>query len=232
MNEAILYAINGWMGTSPSFDEVLLHLASNPLFKGMAPLFIFWWLWGIEDARSTARRLDLFVGLLVAAVAVLLCRAVVELGPHVLRPIHNPDLDIIISPFLDPTTLAGENAFPSDHATLTVALSVVMLRQSLGWGLLALFHSVTLSLIARVYFGFHAPSDVLGGAAIGAVTILVLTPPAKRGLQALGLEIGMARYPQLVMVFLFALSLQMATMFTSARYFLDAVGTALSRLFG
>ena len=47
MNEAILYAINSWVGTSPTFDEVLLHLASNPLFKGMPPLFIFWWLWGM-----------------------------------------------------------------------------------------------------------------------------------------------------------------------------------------
>lgn len=231
MNEAILYAINSWVGTSPTFDEVLLHLASNPLFKGMPPLFIFWWLWGIEDARSTERRLDLFVGLLVAAIAVLLCRAVVELGPFVQRPIHNPDLTLKISPFIDPATLKGENAFPSDHATLTMALSVVMLRQSLGWGIVALVHATALSLLARVYFGFHAPFDVLGGALLGAVTVLLLSPPLKHGLLALGLENAMARYPQLVMAFLFALSLQMATMFTSARYFLDAVGTALSRLF-
>ena len=232
MNEALFAALNSWVGTFPLFDEVLLHLTSNPLFKGMPPLMILWWLWGIRDNRTEARQFELLNGLIAVTIAVLLCRVLVSVGPYIPRPIHNPDWVVVLSPHIYPATLAGENGFPSDHATLLAALATVLLRQSRSWGWVALLHALTFGMISRVYFGFHAPLDVLAGALLGAGVVLGLTPFSRHLLLRIHLPTLMHRYPQLVLAGLFALSLQMSTIFTSARYFLDALGTAVTRITG
>ena len=87
MHEALFAALNGWVGTFPLFDEVLLHLTSNPLFKSMPPLMILWWLWGIRDNRTEARQFELLNGLIAVTIAVLLCRVLVSVGPYIPRPI-------------------------------------------------------------------------------------------------------------------------------------------------
>jgi membrane-associated phospholipid phosphatase len=65
----------------------------------------------------------------------------------------------------------GEDSlgFPSGHAAVAAALSVVVAAHlSMRWTIAALALG-TVVLIGRIYVGAHLPLDVIGGAALGAV---------------------------------------------------------------
>lgn len=86
---------------------------------------------------------------------------------------HPGDAHLLLAPSPDPS-------FPSDHATGAYAIAfAIMLRHRKG-GVVALILA-TLVAIARVALGTHYPTDVLGGAALGALAALMLWAPAVRG---------------------------------------------------
>lgn len=76
----------------------------------------------------------------------------------------------------------GDLGFPSGHAAVSAALTVVVLPSVTGdwrWSLAALSGFVPL---ARMYVGAHLPLDVVGGSALGmsigsAVNLLIPTRP-------------------------------------------------------
>ncbi|MGH2842468.1 MAG: phosphatase PAP2 family protein [Solirubrobacteraceae bacterium] len=71
-------------------------------------------------------------------------------------------------------------SFPSDHATASMAIAAAfLLRRRYGWGILALVFSAILDF-GRVAVGFHYPTDVLGGAAIGGLAAWALWAPPLR----------------------------------------------------
>ena len=91
---------------------------------------------------------------------------------------HPGDAQLLLSPSPDPS-------FPSDHATAAYAIAVAILLRHRKGGLLALFLA-TLVAVSRVALGTHYPTDVLGGAALGALVALLLwSPPIRRPLHRL-----------------------------------------------
>jgi undecaprenyl-diphosphatase len=74
---------------------------------------------------------------------------------------------------------AADAGFPSDHATASFAIAVAILLRSRRWGYVTLAMAVVLS-VGRVAMGFHYPSDVLAGAALGSATAIALYLPAVR----------------------------------------------------
>lgn len=77
---------------------------------------------------------------------------------------------------------AADPGFPSDHATASMAIALsFLLRRRFGWGIVTLIFAVILDF-GRVAVGFHYPTDVLGGAAIGALAALLLWTPVLRRL--------------------------------------------------
>ena len=86
---------------------------------------------------------------------------------------------------------AADAGFPSDHATASMAIAVAfLLRRQFGWGALTFVCAVILDF-GRVAAGFHYPSDVLGGAALGALAALALwAPPLRRWIDALSDFVG------------------------------------------
>jgi undecaprenyl-diphosphatase len=78
-------------------------------------------------------------------------------------------------------------SFPSDHATVAfaLALAVFLWHRRAGWLMLAM---ASVLAVSRVAVGTHYPSDVLGGAAIGAASALAVyyLPPVRRFTNALG----------------------------------------------
>jgi undecaprenyl-diphosphatase len=75
---------------------------------------------------------------------------------------------------------AADAGFPSDHATASFAIAVAILLRSRRWGYLTLAMAIVLS-IGRVAMGFHYPTDVLAGAALGSATAIALYLPPVRG---------------------------------------------------
>lgn len=86
---------------------------------------------------------------------------------------------------------AADASFPSDHATASMAITLTfLLRRRFRWGFFTLFLAVVLDF-GRVAVGFHYPTDVLGGAAIGGLAALVLwAPPLRRLIDALADLVG------------------------------------------
>lgn len=75
---------------------------------------------------------------------------------------------------------AADASFPSDHATAAFAIAVAILLRKRLAGLIVLFFAAILAF-ARVALGFHYPTDVIGGAAIGtAAALLLWVPPLRR----------------------------------------------------
>jgi undecaprenyl-diphosphatase len=72
---------------------------------------------------------------------------------------------------------ARDAGFPSDHATGSFAIATALLMRHRRAGLVALVLAIAVS-VARVAVGAHYPTDVLGGAALGALAAaaIVATP--------------------------------------------------------
>lgn len=75
---------------------------------------------------------------------------------------------------------AADPGFPSDHATAAFAIAVALLLRSRRWGAIALAAATVLA-VTRVAMGIHYPTDVLAGAALGALSALALHLPSVRG---------------------------------------------------
>jgi undecaprenyl-diphosphatase len=64
---------------------------------------------------------------------------------------------------------AGSLGFPSGHAAVAAAITVVVSAHlSVRWMIAALVLG-TVVIVARIYVGAHLPLDVIGGAALGAI---------------------------------------------------------------
>jgi undecaprenyl-diphosphatase len=70
--------------------------------------------------------------------------------------------------------IEGWSSFPSDNACLFFGVAFCLLLVSRRAGILALAHTVVAVGFTRVYLGYHYPTDILGGAAlgIGAVSLI------------------------------------------------------------
>jgi undecaprenyl-diphosphatase len=85
---------------------------------------------------------------------------------------------------------AADAGFPSDHATASFAIAVAILLRSRRWGCVALAMAVVVC-VGRVAMGFHYPTYVLAGAALGsAVALALYAPPARRPLHLLADRAG------------------------------------------
>jgi undecaprenyl-diphosphatase len=68
---------------------------------------------------------------------------------------------------------AADAGFPSDHATASFAIAVAIILRKRVWGAVVLLAAIVLC-VGRVAIGVHYPSDVLGGAILGALAALLL----------------------------------------------------------
>jgi membrane-associated phospholipid phosphatase len=113
-----------------------------------------------------ARRAVAAAGLSAAlglAVAAVLSRLVDRARPFVAHP-HSVHVF---------SQHAADPGFPSDHATAAFAIAAALLLRSRRWGAVALVAAVVLA-VTRVAMGIHYPTDVLAGAALGALSAMTL----------------------------------------------------------
>jgi undecaprenyl-diphosphatase len=91
---------------------------------------------------------------------------------------HAGDAHLLLSP-------SPDSSFPSDHATGAYAIAFAILLRHRKGGVIALILA-TFVAVSRVALGTHYPTDVLGGAALGALAALLLwAPPIRRPLHRL-----------------------------------------------
>jgi undecaprenyl-diphosphatase len=164
----ILLFLNRFVGKSRSLDGLVQLFSDAFLFNGVLLVALLWLLW-FNDRREEAR-VRLSVGAAAAVLAGLLSRLLQLSLPFHVRPLYNPALNLTWPIGVERGTLNHWNSFPSDHASLCFGLATLIWMRDRRLGVFAFFWaSITSS--ARVFLGFHYPTDILGGAVLGILMV-------------------------------------------------------------
>ncbi len=156
---------------TPFFDGFMMMMSNRfvwiPLYLGLALLAFRKYGW-----RSLL--LIVCAGLAVAMSDQLASHLVKNLVKRY-RPSHN----LVLSQQLHYVNnyLGGLYGFASSHAANTVALALFLTLAMPRMPLLSVFLFCWVGLVcySRMYLGVHYPSDIAGGAIIGAVSALVMS---------------------------------------------------------
>jgi undecaprenyl-diphosphatase len=148
------------------------------LFGQEGQLLFLALLAGLFFARGKWRSVNGRHGVAAAGFSALLALGVAQLiGSLWDRPrpyeAHPGEAHLLLAPSPDPS-------FPSDHATGAYAIAFAILLRHRKAGVVALVLA-TLIAVSRVGLGTHYPTDILGGAAVGALAALLLWIPPIRG---------------------------------------------------
>jgi undecaprenyl-diphosphatase len=172
MDHSLLRSLNGYLFHHDGVEDAVLAYvnAAEALFLGALVLAF---LLALGRGRDGVRRAVVAAGLgagAALALAQVLSRLVDRDRPFVADPRH---VHLFAHHAADP-------GFPSDHATAAFAIAVALLLRHRGAGIAALVAATVLAA-GRVAVGVHYPTDVLGGAVLGALTALALwAVPARR----------------------------------------------------
>lgn len=174
MDWSVTHSINTFFWHHDALEDPLLAYvqAAEALFLGMLIIVI---ALARHERWVSIRRAAVAAGL-SAGLGLLVGKIITEFYDRP-RPFvaHPGKIHLFI-------THAADASFPSDHATAAAAIATaILLRGKLCWGLVTLVFALIL-MLGRVALGFHYPSDVIGGALIGALAALVLWMPTVRGL--------------------------------------------------
>lgn len=171
----ILLFINELAQKSWFFDKSILYLSEFALLKGGIVLAILWSLWFAYEKEGTAEdaQRTIIMTMIGAIMAILISRLLANGLPFRPRPINNLELAFRIPFGVKPTESICWSSFPSDHAALFSALSTGIFIISSRIGLLVVGYILLFILFPRLYLGLHYPTDILAGATIGVLAVLV-----------------------------------------------------------
>lgn len=164
LDNRLLLAVNHARG--PALDAVMSFASNRLVWIPFYALLIGWLVWHFR------RRALLLLPLVVAAVALADSVTSRFFKPFFarLRPCHTPALEAQL--YL-PDGCGGQFGFMSSHAANGFALAVFLLLTLPAGRYRALKAGVFLWAIllsySRIYLGAHFPTDVLGGALVGAL---------------------------------------------------------------
>jgi len=207
-------ALNQFVGANPNFDNVMLGVARNHLLRGGIILGMLWWCWTAPNGRIDFLAIRALIG---AILAIGIGRALQNLLPQRARPLHDPDVTVVLAEGVDDTVLAGWSSFPSDTTILFFALATAIWSSNRGLGLLAFAWSLIVICLPRVYFGFHYPSDIVAGAIIGTgIMWLALRSQLFERMHNL-FDRAQLSYPKLFPALIFLASFEAASLFEGSR---------------
>jgi len=147
-----------------------IRTIERDMFSNLPLLTLVWYVW--FKYTHVQVRAGILVGVLASFFAGVLSRGIQLTLPTHLRPLHDPALHFQVPFGIDPDSLNHWSSFPSDHAAVLfgLAMTIFLVDRAAGW--LAILCATIVNLV-RVYLGFHNPSDILCGAMLGIVLVLM-----------------------------------------------------------
>jgi membrane-associated phospholipid phosphatase len=97
------------------------------------------------------------------------------------------------------------------------ALATTIFFVSRSAGILTLIHAFFIICLPRIYFGYHYPTDILGGALIGIGAACLSQITTLRAAIARPVVRWMEQYPGISQALLFLVTFQIAISFDSVR---------------
>lgn len=183
MDWSIVHSLNGLLAHHDGVEDPLLAYvqAAEALFLLLLVVLV---VVARHDRFAPVRRAAVAAGL-SAGLGLLIVKMITEFYDRARPFVAHPAAVHVFARH------AADASFPSDHATASMAIAVAfLLRRRFVWGVLTIVFAVILDF-GRVAVGFHYPTDVLGGAAVGALAALVLwVPLVRRRVDALSDFIG------------------------------------------
>ncbi|MEC5404229.1 phosphatase PAP2 family protein [Paraburkholderia sp. MPAMCS5] len=187
-------------------------------FKGLILIPVLWWMWCQHDARREWRREMVLATVLSGLVALFVGRLLTHWLPFRVRPVFSPELHLnFASGATKDALLSGWSSFPSDHAMLWMAIATGIFLVWRGIGVLAILYTALFICVPRAYLGFHYPTDLLAGAAVGIAITFVMTRQAIRARYATPLVRWIERHPGPSAMVAFVLCLELVTQFDELR---------------
>jgi undecaprenyl-diphosphatase len=182
MDWSLLHTLNDFLSRHDTVeDPVLFYVdAAEALFAATLAIIF---LAARGECFAGWRRASL-AAVLSAALALAIGQAIADVVDRVRPFVAEPHQVHLFAAH------AADAGFPSDHATASFAIAGAVFLRKRAWGAFALLAAAILS-VGRVAVGYHFPSDVLAGAALGTAAALVLwAPPLRRRVDALADLLG------------------------------------------
>ena len=193
-------------------------------FKGLVLIPVLWWMWFQQDERSEWRREMVFATLLSGLVALFVGRLLTHWLPFRVRPIYSAELHLrFAGNNIKDALLTNWSSFPSDHAMLWMAVATGIFLVWRSIGVLAIVYTVLVICVPRAYLGFHYPTDLLVGAAVGIGITYLMTRDAIRVRYARPALRWIDRYPGPSGMLAFLLCLELVTQFDELRTLASSV---------
>lgn len=199
---------------APIADHAIRVIAGLYTFKGFLLIPLLWWIWFQPGEHSGWRREMVIATVASGLIALAVGRSMAHFLPFRVRPIFNPDLHLHFAmESLRDSGLTGFSSFPSDHAMLWAAIAMGIFLVWRAVGALALVYTALFICLPRAYLGFHYPTDLLAGAAIGIVITWILTRDAIRARTAAPILRLTMRFPGPAAVLGFLVCFELVTQF-------------------
>ena len=173
-DSSIVDYLNKFAQRSEAFDSFMVFIVDNSFIKAVILVCILWFFWFQKSDKLSDNRRGVIITIFSCLIAIVVGRLLSLSLPFRSRPIINPAINFV-KPFgTQALSLGTWSSFPSDNAVMFFSLATGIFLISRKLGLLAYLYVLFVICFPRLYLGYHFPTDILAGAAIGILITFII----------------------------------------------------------